>query len=164
MRIRVVMETITSERNQELLGALGVVAKQIYDPESNHNKSKLPKDYIGIGSRIEGSITEIHDFGYVVSFSGSIEWQPWSDQYDFGPHKGLVHRSQVNIGNLFPIDEVVSIGQKLTLEIIDIDRTTRRISLSEKCVNAVGPTGTDTHVDLAQQSFRFDVASDANQT
>jgi ribosomal protein S1 len=160
----VVMETMTSERNNELRDALRVAAKQLYDPESNHNKSKLPKDYIFVGSRVEGVVTKIEDFGYVVSFNGSIEWQPWSDQFDAGPHKGLVHRSQLNTGNLFPIDEVVSIGQKLTLVIIDIDRTNRRVSLSEKFKNAIGSTGTDAQVDLAQQSFRFDCASEANQT
>ena len=69
-----------------------------------------------IGMVLEGRITGIQPYGAFVSLK---------DQ-----QQGLIHISEIFHGYIKDINEVLSVGDKVTVKIIDIDEYTKKISLS----------------------------------
>lgn len=72
----------------------------------------------GDGQIIEGNVTKLVPFGAFVSVADGIE--------------GLVHISEMAEYHVEQPQQVVSIGQKVSVKVIDVDLNRRRISLSMK--------------------------------
>ncbi|MFC0233821.1 CvfD/Ygs/GSP13 family RNA-binding post-transcriptional regulator [Vagococcus entomophilus] len=83
-------------------------------------------DY-SIGTDIEGEVTGIQPYGAFVSLDKDTQ--------------GLIHISEVKHGYIKNIQEVLEVGQKVKVKIIDIDMYTQKISLSLRVLDhAVPPT------------------------
>lgn len=70
-----------------------------------------------VGNHHKGRVTTITDFGVFV---------------DLGGVEGLVHISELSWGRVCHPDEIVSIGQEITVFILQIDRDKARVALSLK--------------------------------
>ncbi|GGQ99750.1 30S ribosomal protein S1 [Deinococcus ruber] len=71
------------------------------------------------GAVFEGEVVEITDFGVFVNLGGI---------------DGLVHRSELTYGRFNHPREVVKVGDKVKVQVIDIDPTKERINLSMKAL------------------------------
>lgn len=71
-----------------------------------------------VGTKVDGTITSITDFGLFVEIAEGVE--------------GLIHNSQLGMDKAESIAEHFKIGTKVESEITNIDREERRISLSIK--------------------------------
>ncbi len=71
------------------------------------------------GATFEGEVVEITDFGVFVNLGGI---------------DGLVHRSELTYGRFNHPREVVKVGDKVQVQVIDIDPTKERINLSMKAL------------------------------
>ncbi|MGK0713869.1 CvfD/Ygs/GSP13 family RNA-binding post-transcriptional regulator [Aerococcus urinaeequi] len=69
-----------------------------------------------IGDVVEGEVTGLQPYGVFVQL----------DEY----HQGLIHISEINHGYVSNVEDKFTIGQKLTVKIIDIDEFTSKMSLS----------------------------------
>ena len=67
------------------------------------------------GSRARGTVVSVADYGAVV---------------DLGGVRGLVHRSELSWHRFDEVGEVVTSGQEVEVEVLDVNRSKRRISLS----------------------------------
>ncbi len=81
--------------------------------------SEIEKKY-PIGSQLDVTVTKITDFGVFVTIKDDI--------------KGLIHISELSTKKVENIDNIVKIGKVLKVEIISIDRDSRKIGLSSKLV------------------------------
>lgn len=70
------------------------------------------------GMILKGTVTKLAKFGAFVKIKEGLE--------------GLVHISELSDKRITNPDEVVSIGQEVTVEILDIDKKAKRIALSVK--------------------------------
>ena len=93
-----------------------------------------------IGQVLEGTITGIQPYGAFVALDEHTQ--------------GLIHVSEIQSGYTKNINDVVKIGQKVTVQIIDIDEYSHKISLSKRSLetvyekhrspaNAISPTRTN---------------------
>lgn len=69
-----------------------------------------------IGDVVEGEVTGLQPYGVFVQL----------DEV----HQGLIHISEINHGYVSNVNDKFTIGQKLTVKIIDIDEFTSKMSLS----------------------------------
>jgi len=69
-----------------------------------------------IGDVVEGEVTGLQPYGVFVQLDED--------------HQGLIHISEINHGYVSNVDDKFTIGQKLTVKIIDIDEFTSKMSLS----------------------------------
>ena len=69
-----------------------------------------------IGDVVEGEVTGLQPFGVFVQVDED--------------HQGLIHISEINHGYVSNVEDKFTIGQKLTVKIIDIDEFTSKMSLS----------------------------------
>lgn len=69
------------------------------------------------GSQFEGEVVEITDFGVFVNLGGI---------------DGLVHRSELTYGRFNHPKDVVKVGDKVQVQVIDVDPSRDRINLSMK--------------------------------
>ncbi len=69
-----------------------------------------------IGDAVEGEVTGLQPYGVFVQLDED--------------HQGLIHISEINHGYVSNVDDKFTIGQKLTVKIIDIDEFTSKMSLS----------------------------------
>lgn len=78
----------------------------------------IEKDY-AIGSRINGEVTNVTDYGAFVALAPGVE--------------GLIHVSEMSWTrkNTHP-NKIVSVGEKVDVTVLEIDREKRRISLGLK--------------------------------
>lgn len=67
------------------------------------------------GSRVEGRVVSVADYGAVV---------------DLGGVRGLVHRSELSWGRIQAPSEVVAVGDRVTVVVLDVNRSKKRIGLS----------------------------------
>ncbi|MBN1437823.1 MAG: S1 RNA-binding domain-containing protein [Anaerolineales bacterium] len=74
-----------------------------------------------VGERIQGEVTNITNFGVFI---------------DLGGMEGLVHLSEISWGRVHNPADFVSIGQKVDVEVISIDRDQGRVALSLKRLQA----------------------------
>ena len=94
----------------------------------------LPERY-PVGSRVQGKVTKVTDFGAFVEIEPGIE--------------GLVHVSEMREGERVDNPrEVVNEGEETAVKIIDLDSTDRRIGLSIKALQAAGE---DDYQEFLQQ-------------
>ncbi|MFD4346568.1 S1 RNA-binding domain-containing protein [Streptomyces coelicoflavus] len=68
------------------------------------------------GQRLAGTVASIESFGVFVQFAEGVE--------------GLVHLSELSAGSVEPPEDVVRVGEEITVVVTDIDRERHRLSLS----------------------------------
>ncbi len=76
---------------------------------------------IKVGDRIEGKVSRIVDFGAFV---------------DLGGVDGLIHISEMSWGRVKKVTDVLSVGDDVTVTVLDINPEKGKISLSLKDLNA----------------------------
>ncbi|MDO4670813.1 MAG: CvfD/Ygs/GSP13 family RNA-binding post-transcriptional regulator [Aerococcus sp.] len=76
-----------------------------------------------IGQVVEGEVTGIQPYGIFVRLDAT--------------HQGLIHISEVKNTFVTEIDELFTLGSRLTVKIIDIDEYTKRLSLSLRALHPV---------------------------
>lgn len=69
-----------------------------------------------IGMKVNGTITGLQPYGAFVSLNNDVQ--------------GLIHVSEVQSGYTKSIHNLLTIGQQVTVQIIDIDEYSKKISLS----------------------------------
>ncbi|MEZ6139223.1 MAG: S1 RNA-binding domain-containing protein [Zavarzinella sp.] len=81
-----------------------------------------PWETLGIhaGSRIQGKVTRIMEFGAFVEITPGVE--------------GLVHVSELSVGKVYRVRDVVQEGQQVDVQVLNIDKENRKISLSIKAL------------------------------
>jgi small subunit ribosomal protein S1 len=67
------------------------------------------------GSRARGTVVNVADYGAVV---------------DLGGVRGLVHRSELTWQRFESVADVVAVGDEVEVEVLDVNRSKRRVSLS----------------------------------
>ncbi|MEI6614805.1 MAG: S1 RNA-binding domain-containing protein [Chrysiogenales bacterium] len=82
---------------------------------------KLRWQELEVNQAHEGTVTSVHDYGAFVNIGGV---------------EGLLHVSEISYQKTQNIQEVVTVGQKLNVAIIKLDRETKKISLSLKALQA----------------------------
>jgi small subunit ribosomal protein S1 len=73
-----------------------------------------------VGTRVQGTITSITDFGLFVEIENGVE--------------GLIHNSQLGVEKVENIAESFKVGAQIESEVTNIDREERRISLSIRAI------------------------------
>ncbi|GAA3024946.1 CvfD/Ygs/GSP13 family RNA-binding post-transcriptional regulator [Tetragenococcus solitarius] len=71
-----------------------------------------------IGEILQGTVTGIQSYGAFVSLDENTQ--------------GLIHISEIQSGFTKDIHDVVKVGDKVQVQIIDIDEYTKKISLSRR--------------------------------
>lgn len=74
-----------------------------------------------IGDIVEGEVTGIQNYGIFVKISDKMQ--------------GLVHISECQHGFISSLEELVHIGDKVKVQVIDIDEYTHKISLSMRTLS-----------------------------
>jgi len=100
----------------ELRKNLVVSRKAILEESLNEKRQELMEN-IEIGSKLEGVVKNITDFGAFI---------------DLGGVDGLVHITDFSWGRINHPSEIVSIGDKINVQVVDYDQKTSRISLGIK--------------------------------
>src|SRR5207253_2976744 len=108
-------------------------------------------DRLNPGDVVEGTISNIVDFGAFVDLDGM---------------DGLIHISELSWSHVNHPSEVLEIGQKVKVKVLDIDRERRRISLSLKRVEdgmpiqpKPGDEATPPAIDLSEDVFAEEAPS-----
>ncbi len=73
-----------------------------------------------VGSVVEGTVIRIHPFGAVVELDDGIT--------------GLIHISQLDTKRVNKVDDVVKLGDKVTVKVLNIDKENKKMRLSRKAV------------------------------
>ena len=94
-----------------------VVSRKAILEESLNEKRQELMTKIEIGAELEGVIKNITDFGAFV---------------DLGGVDGLIHITDFSWGRINHPSEIVEIGQKINVQVIDFNKETSRISLGLK--------------------------------
>ncbi|QZY56890.1 bifunctional 4-hydroxy-3-methylbut-2-enyl diphosphate reductase/30S ribosomal protein S1 [Crassaminicella profunda] len=94
-----------------------VFSRRVVKKEENEIKRRLLWESIEKGKTIEGEVKRLADFGAFV---------------DIGGMDGLVHISDLSWGRVNHPKEVVKIGDKIKVVILDFDKEKNRISLGLK--------------------------------
>lgn len=71
-----------------------------------------------IGQIIEGTVTGIQPYGAFVSLDSETQ--------------GLIHVSEIQSGYTKNIHDVIQVGEKVKVQVIDIDEYSQKISLSRR--------------------------------
>lgn len=69
-----------------------------------------------IGMEVNGTVTGIQPYGVFVALDEE--------------HQGLIHISEVQHGYIKNVEELLDVGQKVRVKVIDIDEYSQKISLS----------------------------------
>ncbi|QIL46997.1 S1 RNA-binding domain-containing protein [Vagococcus coleopterorum] len=77
-----------------------------------------------IGMEIDGVVTGVQPYGAFVSLEGE--------------QQGLVHISEVKHGFIKNISDVLAVGDKVRVKVIDIDEYSKKISLSMRALETEG--------------------------
>ena len=94
-----------------------VVSRKAILEESLNEKRQELMTKIEIGAELEGVVKNITDFGAFV---------------DLGGVDGLIHVTDFSWGRINHPSEIVEIGQKINVQVIDFNKETSRISLGLK--------------------------------
>ena len=94
-----------------------VVSRKAILEESLNEKRQELMTTIEVGTSLEGVVKNITDFGAFV---------------DLGGVDGLIHITDFSWGRINHPSEIVSIGDKITVQVIDFNKETSRISLGLK--------------------------------
>ena len=94
-----------------------VVSRKAILEESLNEKRQELMSKIEIGAELEGVVKNITDFGAFI---------------DLGGVDGLIHITDFSWGRINHPSEIVEIGQKINVQVIDFNKETSRISLGLK--------------------------------
>ena len=84
----------------------------------NQEPWKVHGDDIKVGEIIEGTVAKLVSFGAFVEIYSGIE--------------GLVHINEITDENIAKSSDVLTVGQKVKVKVLDVNKNDRRISLSIK--------------------------------
>ena len=110
-RIRVKIIELNRKRNRVIISRRAIIEQELAGLKEETLKRLEP------GAKLEGEVVEITDFGAFVNLGGI---------------DGLVHRSEITHGRFNHPREVVKVGQKVRVEVLDMDLERERINLSMK--------------------------------
>ena len=114
-RLRVKIIELNRRRNRVIISRRAILEEELQAQKEETLKQLEP------GLKLEGEVVEITDFGAFVNLGGI---------------DGLVHRSELTHGRFNHPKEVVDIGQKVRVEVLDMDLERERINLSMKSLVA----------------------------
>jgi small subunit ribosomal protein S1 len=110
-RLKVRIIELNRKRNRVIISRRSIVEEEVAGQKEETLKKLEP------GARLEGEVVEITDFGAFVNLGGV---------------DGLVHRSELSHGRFNHPKEVVKVGDKVKVEVLDMDLERERINLSMK--------------------------------
>jgi len=110
-RIRVKIIELNRRRNRVIISRRAILEEEIKEQKAETLKKLEP------GLRLDGEVVEITDFGAFVNLGGI---------------DGLVHRSELTHGRFNHPRDVVKVGEKVKVEVLDMDLERERINLSMK--------------------------------
>jgi len=113
MRVRII--ELNRKRNRVIISRRSILEEELAEQKAETLKKLEP------GARLEGEVVEITDFGAFVNLGGI---------------DGLVHRSEISHGRFNHPREVLEVGQKVKVEVLDMDLERERINLSMKTLRA----------------------------
>jgi len=109
MRVRII--ELNRRRNRVIISRRAILESEIAEQKGETLKHLEP------GYKTEGEVVEITDFGVFVNLGGI---------------DGLVHRSELTHGRFNHPRDVVKVGDKVRVEVLDMDLERERINLSMK--------------------------------
>jgi len=110
-RLKVKIIELNRKRNRVIISRRSILEEEIAE------KKKETLQRLEPGLKLEGEIVEITDFGAFVNLGGI---------------DGLVHRSELTHGRFNHPRDVVKVGDKVKVEVLDMDLERERINLSMK--------------------------------
>ncbi|HHO55215.1 MAG TPA: 30S ribosomal protein S1 [Trueperaceae bacterium] len=110
-RLKVKIIELNRKRNRVIVSHRAVLEEEIKEQKAETMKKLEP------GAQLDSEVVEITDFGVFVNLGGI---------------DGLIHRSELSHGRFNHPREVVKLGDKIKVEIIDMDLERERINLSAK--------------------------------
>ena len=110
-RLKVKIIELNRKRNRVIVSRRAILEEELAGVKEETLKKLEP------GLQTEGEVVEITDFGAFVNLGGV---------------DGLVHRSELSHGRFNHPREVVKLGQKVKVEVLDMDLERERINLSMK--------------------------------
>lgn len=93
---------------------------------------------VKVGARVNGTVTRTTDFGAFVELEPGVE--------------GLIHISELATQRVRRVRDIVSVGQRVEVEVRTVDSTARRIGLSLKSI----AKEKEDAVDAAEESERME--------
>ncbi len=114
-RLKVKIIELNRRRNRVIISRRAILEHEL-EAQKRETLKKLEP-----GLRMEGEVVEITDFGAFVNLGGI---------------DGLVHRSELTHGRFNHPRDVVKIGEKVKVEVLDMDLERERINLSMKTLVA----------------------------
>ncbi|MEJ2666798.1 MAG: 30S ribosomal protein S1 [Deinococcales bacterium] len=114
-RLKVKIIELNRRRNRVIISRRAILEEEIAEKKSETLKLLEP------GLKLEGEVVEITDFGVFVNLGGI---------------DGLVHRSELTHGRFSHPRDVVKVGEKVRVEVLDMDLERERINLSMKSLMA----------------------------
>ena len=102
---------LNRRRNRVIISRRSIMEEELAGLKEETLKKLEP------GAKLEGEVVEITDFGAFVNLGGV---------------DGLVHRSEITHGRFNHPREVLEVGQKVQVEVMDMDLERERINLSMK--------------------------------
>lgn len=109
MTVRII--ELNRRRNRVIISRRAILEEELKEKKAEIIKKLEP------GAKLEGEVVEITEFGAFVNLGGI---------------DGLVHRSEMTHGRFNHPKDVVSVGDKVNVEILDMDLERERINLSMK--------------------------------
>jgi len=113
-----------------------VVSRRVVLEEQREEKKKKLLEELVVGEEREGVVKNITDFGAFV---------------DLGGIDGLLHLTDLTWGRVSHPSEVVAIGDKLKIKILDFDRERERISLGLKQLTPYPWQGVDERFPVGEK-------------
>ena len=114
-RMRVKIIELNRRRNRVIISRRAILEEEVKEQKAETLKKLEP------GLRLDGEVVEITDFGAFVNLGGI---------------DGLVHRSELTHGRFNHPRDVVKVGEKVKVEVLDMDLERERINLSMKTLVA----------------------------
>jgi small subunit ribosomal protein S1 len=111
LRMRVKIIELNRRRNRVIISRRSILESEIAEQKGETLKHLEP------GFKTDGEVVEITDFGVFVNLGGI---------------DGLVHRSELTHGRFNHPRDVVKVGDKVKVEVLDMDLERERINLSMK--------------------------------
>jgi len=111
LRMRVKIIELNRRRNRVIISRRAILESEIAEQKGETLKHLEP------GFKTDGEVVEITDFGVFVNLGGI---------------DGLVHRSELTHGRFNHPRDVVKVGDKVRVEVLDMDLERERINLSMK--------------------------------
>lgn len=110
-----IIEYSEGKRNSRIVGSRRNLLKAAQDEIESKTWEKLEKDIV-----VDGEVKRLTDFGAFVDVDGV---------------DGLLHVSELSWGRVNKPSDVIKIGEKLKVKIIDIDKENKKLSLSIKALS-----------------------------